>query len=60
MYNFYLRKPGYKPIKECCGIAELNAAGERGDASMDSGRPGPEGREEDEEWELVDEVEKPI
>ena len=52
VYNFYLRKPGYKPTKECCGIAELNA---------NSGRPGPEGREEDDELELVDEVEeKPI
>ena len=38
VYNFYLRKPGYEPTKECCGIAELNAAGARGDASMDSGR----------------------
>ena len=60
VYNFYLRKPGYKPTKECCGIAELNATGERGDASMDSGRPDPEGHEEDDEWEMVDEVEKPI
>ena len=60
VYNFYLRKPGYKPTKECCGIAELNATGERGDASMDSGRPDPEGQEEDDEWEMVDEVEKPI
>ena len=59
VYNFYLRKPGYKPTKECCGVAELNATGERGDASMDSGRPDPEGQEEDDEWKWVDEVEKP-
>ena len=60
VYNFYLGKPGYKPTKECCGIAELNATGERRDASMVSGRPGPERQEEDDELELVDEVEKPI